>query len=387
MSEEKGWSLQYVREQQDACPVLKEVKKWLPSRSVPEANKVQGRELRAFHRELSNLILDNDKVLRYVSRKSEETSRVVIPASLKEKALRMLHNDAGHFGGTKTLHRARDRYFWPFMAADVDNWCTTCKLCQQRRNLIPGNTAPLQPIVTTRPGELVTLDIVEYPKSQRGSQYCLVMIDHFTKWLELFPLRNQKAETIAKKIMDGWIPHHGAPEQLHSDQGKNLTGKVISEICKSLEVLKTRTTPFHPQSDGASERSIRTVNAMLSKVVESDQRNWDLYLSSTSLAYNTAVHSSTNFTPCYLEFGRELRLPNDLVEPLHVRSEAKSQSDFASQVRSRLERAYKVATESLSMAHNTQKHYYDRWARARTYKKGELVLWLDNIKRQDVGGV
>ena len=83
------------------------------------------------------------------------------------------------------------------------------------------------------------MDIVEYPKSTRGSQFCLVMIDHFTKWLELFPLRNQKSEAVAKKIVDGWIPRHGAPQQLHSDQATNLNSKTIEAICKELEVLKT----------------------------------------------------------------------------------------------------------------------------------------------------
>ena len=82
-----------------------------------------------------------------------------------------------------------------------------------------------------------------------------------------------------------------------------------------LEIWNTQTTPFHPQSDGASERSICTVNNMLAKVVAEDQRNWDLYVSSTCFAYNTAVHSSTGYTPSYLEYiyGRELRLPSDLM--------------------------------------------------------------------------
>ena len=69
------------------------------------------------------------------------------------------------------------------------------------------------------------MDIVEYPPRARGYRYCLVTVDHFTKWLELFPLRNQKPETVAKEVFDGQIPHHGAPEQ----------------------VGNTRTTPFHPQ--------------------------------------------------------------------------------------------------------------------------------------------
>ena len=143
----------------------------------------------------------------------------------------------------------------------------------------PANRAPLQPITTQRPGELVTMDIVEYSPSVRGYRYCLVMVDHFTKWLELFPLRNQKAETVAKKVFDGWIPRHGAPEQLHHDQGKIVSAKMIEEVCNFLEVWNTRTTPFYPQSVGASD-GIRTVNSMLAKVVAEDDLPNDFVASS-----------------------------------------------------------------------------------------------------------
>jgi hypothetical protein len=141
------------------------------------------------------------------------------------------------------------------------------------------------------------------------------MIDHFTKWWEVFPLRNQKAETVAKKVFAGWIQRHGDAKQLHHDQGKNLSAEMIVEVCNFLEVWNTLTTPFHPQSAGASQRSIRTVNNMLAKVVADDKRNWDLYLSSSCFPYNTAVHSNTRWTPSYLEFWRQLRLPNDILEP------------------------------------------------------------------------
>jgi hypothetical protein len=208
------------------------------------------------------------------------------------------------------------------------------------------------------------------------------MVDHFSKWLELFPLRNQKAETVAKKVFDGWIPRHGAPEQPHHDQGKNPSAKMIEEVCAYLEIWNTRTTPFHPQSDGASERSICTVNNMLAKVVADDQRNWDLYISSSCFAYNTAVHSSTGFTPSYLEFGRELRLPNDLVASDGGEEQATSHTDYAHQLKSRLTRAFQTAKKVLDTSHKTQKHFYDRWAKANTYEEGDLVLWLDRKTRR-----
>lgn len=165
---------------------------------------------------------------------------------------------------------------------------------------------------------------------------------------------------MAKKVFDGWIPRHGAPEQLHHDLGKNLCAKMIQEVC--------------------TERSIRTVNNMLAKVVTEDQRNWDI--SSTCFAYNTAVHSSTGFTPSYLEFGTGLRLPNrDLVEPEQAKEKDSSHTEYATQLKSRLIKAFECAKEVLSSSHKIQKDFYDRWAKAKTYKKGDLVLWKDHKTR------
>ena len=144
----------------------------------------------------------------------------------------------------------------------------------------------------------------------------------------------------------------------------------------------TQTTPFHPQSDGASERSIRTVNSMLAKVVKEDQRNWDLYIPSTCLAYNTSVHSSTGFSPRFLRFGRELRLPSDFLQPDSRLPPHELHSDYATELKSRLMQAFQTVNETLKVSHRTQKAYYDRWARANAYQLGGQVLWLDKRTRR-----
>lgn len=119
---------------------------------------------------------------------------------------------------------------------------------------------------------------------------------------------------------------------------RTLTAKMIQEICSFFEIWNTQTTPFHPQSDGASKHSIRTVNGMLAKIVQEDKRNWDLYIPSTCPAYNTSVHSSTGFTRGFLEFGREFRLPSDLHEPHTCRTQPWPHSDYAVQLTTKLTR-------------------------------------------------
>jgi hypothetical protein len=238
---EEDWSLEYVRQQQEACPTLSQIKYCLESKTTL---KTSNKELAALAKELPFCFIGNDGVLR---RKSKDGKvQIIVLQKLTCRVLKMMHDYQGHFGYSKTLKRSQERYFWPKMSSQIDEWCKKCRVCQQRRNPVPANRAPLHPITTRRPGELVTMDIVEYPLSPRGYRYCLVMIDHFTKWLGVFLLRSQKAETVAKKVFDGWIPRHGAPEQLHHDQGKNLSAKMIEEVCNFLEIWNTRTTPFQP---------------------------------------------------------------------------------------------------------------------------------------------
>ena len=153
------------------------------------------------------------------------------------------------------------------MFTDVKEWCEKCVKFQQKRDAVPKLRAPLQPITTSRPRELVTIDLVEYPVANDGNRYALVVIDNFTKYLELFPIKDGTAVTIADKLANEYIPRNGAPEQLHTDQWKNLNAKVVIDVCDILQTCKTRTTAFHLQSDGATERVIRTVNVMLSKAV------------------------------------------------------------------------------------------------------------------------
>ena len=112
---------------------------------------------------------------------------------------------------------------------------------------------------------MVAMDILELPRTARGNKYVMVVSDYFTRWPEAFPLQDQKAETVARTLVDGVISRHGIPLILHSDQGPNFESAVIKEMCRLLGMTKVRTTPYHPQSDGLVERLNRTILDMLSE--------------------------------------------------------------------------------------------------------------------------
>ena len=91
-----------------------------------------------------------------------------------------------------------------------------------------------------------------------------------------FPLKDTEALTIAKVFVNEFVCRFGVPDSLHTDQGRNFEAKVLKEVCQLLGVKKTRTTPYHPQSDGLVERFNRTLLDMLSMAVKDDERDWDL---------------------------------------------------------------------------------------------------------------
>ena len=91
---------------------------------------------------------------------------------------------------------------------------------------------PLQPIPVGCPFHRVGVDVLQLPLTIHGNKYVLVFMDYFTKWVEAFPMSNQKAITIAKHI----VCRHGIPEQLISDCGTNFLSELISGICEVLGV-------------------------------------------------------------------------------------------------------------------------------------------------------
>ena len=85
-------------------------------------------------------------------------------------------------------------------------------------------------------------------------------------------MRNMEATTVANILVHKFIFHFGVPKYLHTDQGRNFEAGLIKEICSLLDIKKTRTSPYHPQSDGMIGRFNRILLNMLSTTVDKDQR-------------------------------------------------------------------------------------------------------------------
>ena len=114
-------------------------------------------------------------------------------------------------------------------------------------------------------------------------------------------------------LVDEFFLRFSPPERLHSDQGHNFESAVIAQVYKMLGVDKSRTTPYHPQSDGLVERFNRTILDMLATAVGDNLFEWEKNLRRLCVAYNTSIHPTTVFSPFAPMFGRQAPIPMDII--------------------------------------------------------------------------
>ena len=108
-----------------------------------------------------------------------------------------------------------------------------------------------------------------------GNSYVLVMVDQFTKWVELSALPAQNAELTAKAFLDHFIVTLGWPLEVHSDQGRNFQSNLFQAFCQLLDITKARTTPYHPSGNGQVEVFNRVILQMIRSYLSRGVRRWD----------------------------------------------------------------------------------------------------------------
>jgi hypothetical protein len=162
--------------------------------------------------------------------------------------------------------------------------------------------------------ERIAIDVAgPFLWSDQGNWYLLIVTDYFTKWPEAYAIPNQEASTVVEELVTNLFSCLGVLRELHSDQGCNFESRLIQGVLWCLGVSKMSTIPLPPQSDGMVECYIRTVEEHLRKVIASYQRDLGTRLSIFLLAYRASTHATMCLTPASLVFGRELRLPCNLL--------------------------------------------------------------------------
>ena len=312
----------------------------------------------------------------------QKRHQYVLPDSLKEKALQGIHDAAGHQGQARTLHLARQRFFWPKMEFDVKEYVKCCQRCILAKTPDPSARAPLESIRTSAPMELVCLDFWSAEDSKQHSVDVLVVTDHFTKLAHAFPCTNQTAKQVAKKLWDCVFCVYGFPERVHSDQGANFESELIAELLRLSGVSKSHTTAYHPMGNGGTERFNRTLGSMLRSLPLKEKHKWPQQIQTLTFAYNATVHETTGYAPFQLMFGRIPRLPVDVMfkQVLHdpVVVDYKS---YVKTLMSHLHEAARIAQTHAVREQDKQAQGYNRKVKGTHLNIGDRVLVANKGER------
>ena len=328
--------------------------------------------------EVRKLLSDWDKLRlvegvlkRVVMVQNKETEQTVVPTKLRAEVLRALHDDMGHPGRDRTAELLHGRFFWPGWRQDVVDKVERCKSCVCRK--ARPHQAPMHPIVSSHPLDLVCMDYLSLEASQ-GYSNILVITDHFTKFATAIPTRNQTARTTARVLYEGFIVRYGIPSRLHSDQGANFLSNIMRELSTTLGVERSRTTPYHPMGNGACERVNQTLLGMLGCLEEEKKKSWSKHLATLVHCYNCTPHSSTGHSPYELMFGRTPNLPVDIRFGAAAQKNTENRSEYVKNLRESLHESWELASRLQMKASEAQKEVYDQKQRGALLRTGDAVL-------------
>ena len=206
----------------------------------------------------------------------------------------------------------RENFYWPNLKKEVEEYVKTCKTCQTSKATNQRKAGLLKPLpVPVAAWEHISMDfVIKLPKTARGFTAIMVVVDRLSKQAHLVPTRDEATSSqTAQKFLERIFPLHGMPLSIVSDRNSKFTAEFWSELMRLVGTSLNMSSARHPESDGQTERTIRTITQYLRSFVKYNQKDWDLWLPLAEFCYNSASHSATGMSPFQVNYGRQPLTP------------------------------------------------------------------------------
>lgn len=311
-----------------------------------------------------NYIIKDNKLYRVIDGDKEKL-RWVVPKGARWQLCRLNHDDIGHFGVEKTLERIKSAYWFPKMSKFVKKYVEACIECAYSKKT-SSNEGYLHTISKVEvPFHTVHIDhLGPFVRSKRGNCYILVLVDAFTKFTFIKPVRNTKS-LVAIRVLDEIFCTFRVPDRIISDRGTCFTSHAFRRFCLDIGTKHVLNAVASPRSNGQVERYNRTILASLTaQNLNHNEKDWDDKLGKIQWGINNTVNKTTGKRASEIMFGNCM---NSEVDPrLNVVRQEKGEDSL---VKIREDVKDKIDEEQVK-----QKERYDKSRRpARVYSEGELV--------------
>lgn len=325
--------------------------------------------------------IKNDLVYKHCSRRGElgiyeSDWRIVVPKNCINDILAECHDSplAAHGGVLKTLERVKQSYYWPRMHIDIRKYVRSCETCRAGKHANITLRAPMgdfRPF--SRPWQAIAIDFMgPFPRSKSGYSHILTVIDVFSKFVMIHPMRAATAKNTISFLEGRVFQVFGTPEMIISDNGKQFRSSEFLNFLSKRHIKLQNTAFYHPQANPA-EAANKTIGNSIRMSVGNDHQNWDVNLTKIACAMNSSFHTSTKMTPYYVNFGQNHILQGDAYQ-YELRDEVASEP-----TQERFKKIRDLVKLNLKQAYDTSKTYYDLRARpSAVFYPGEIV-WRRNF--------
>ena len=358
-----------LRKAQENDSMISRLISYVEQKERPSAQKISSEPpsvKQALH-EWNKLQIDDNGIL---CRNTGGHSQIVVPLKLGRMIYKELHEDMGHLGVEKVISLARQRFYWQHMQTDIEFFIHNVCGCIKQKSPSRTIRAPMVPIVTTQPLELISIDFLHLERSRGGYEYILVICDHFTHFAQAYATRNKSAKTAADKLFNDFISRFGIPLRLHHDQGAEFENTLFSRLQELCHISRSRTTPIIPKE---------TVNVNVSTALCSL-----CFVPCPKILKQGGVTISTNL------FMRITALEMNQLDSHHFIYSLEDIQDcqlIAAQFQKAMEQAYKTASRQAYNKQSQGKRQFDKKAHYSNLKISDRVLVRNLLEKGGPGKI
>ncbi len=301
---------------------------------------------------------------------------LVVPRPRVNGILVTAHDNNGHLGPDKVHKMLAKYYTWPNMSTDVIDHCRQCDKRQRFSQYTPPKAPLVQRPILTEPFEVLAVDLVgPLPKGKGGCQFLLTCVCMASRWPEAIPLRSITAKSVAEGLVHVFS-RTSIPEVILSDRGSQFLSCTVKELCTMMGISHLKTSPYHPQTNGAIERFHRTLKSILTKSL-ANNLDWVQQIPFCLFTLRQMPNSDSGLSPFDLVFGFRVRTPLDalyfaIVENNH---KALNVTDWALTLSQNLQNLRDTAALRSAIAKTKRFALADKTSKPRSFKVGDQVLY------------